>query len=478
MTFTTTQDLWLALVGLIDLLTIGHALLNKRDPRAAWGWIAVCALFPLAGAVLYVLFGVNRVQTRARRLGLKTSRDLARDPSRLRPEDDEQGSAQLPGNLRALAHTGLGLSGLPLLPGNRIEPLHNGEAAYPRMLAAIDAATESVALATYLFDTDRVGHAFIDALARAARRGVRVRCLVDGLGERYSWTRASTLLRRAGVSVVRFNPLRLLPPSLHTNLRNHRKLLLIDGRLAFTGGMNISQRHLANDLDNPRRVRDLHFQIEGPLLDQLQRAFAEDWRYAADEAWGFPVPVTEPLGPSLCRVITDGPNEDLDHLRLVLLAAINAAQQRVAIMTPYFLPTVDLVTALQAAALRGVDTCLILPEQGDSRIVRWATEHMYGPLMERGVQIHLQPPPFTHTKLLLVDDCYVQFGSANLDPRSLRLNFELNVEAYDPALNAQLAQHFEDIRRQSSPVVAEDLAERGLGPRLRSALCWLFSPYL
>ena len=475
---TATAIASIVVIGSLDLLTIGHALLTKRDPRAAWGWIAVCALFPLAGVVLYWLFGVNRVQTRARRLGIKSSRDLASGVSEPRQSEDEAMAGRLPPNLRALAHTGAGLTGLPLLAGNRVEPLHNGEAAYPRMLAAIDGAQDSIALATYIFDTDETGQSFIDALSRAAQRGVRVRCLVDGLGERYSWPGASALLKKAGVPVARFNPLRVFPPSLQMNLRNHRKLLLIDGALAFTGGMNISHRHCLADVDNPGRVRDLHFLIEGPVIDPLQRAFAEDWRYATGEVWGFPLPAGPGGGRSICRAITDGPNEDLDHLRLMLLAAINAAQRRVAIMTPYFLPTVDLITALQAAALRGVDTCVVLPELGDSRIARWAAEHIYAPLLERGVEIQLQPPPFAHTKLLLIDDDYAQIGSANLDSRSLRLNFELNIEAYDASLCAQLAAHFEQTRANARAVGPSDLAARGLGVNLRSAICWLFSPYL
>jgi cardiolipin synthase len=468
----------IALYSALILATGGHALLNKRDPRAAWGWIAVCFLFPVVGAVLYLLFGINRVETRAQRLGIKSSRDIAASCSANEHMTDRGVQSQLPANLRALAQTAAGLTGLPLLPGNTVEVLHNGEAAYPRMLAAIDAASESIALATYIFDTDELGCRFIDSLSRAVKRGVRVRCLLDGLGEYYSWTHASTLLKRAGVPVARFNPPQLLPPSIHINLRNHRKLLMVDGRVAFTGGMNISQRHMAADGGNPHRVSDLHFELRGVVIGQLQRAFAEDWRYAAAESWPCPPLNTTEDGTSICRAITDGPNEDLDHLLLVLLAAISAAQRRVAIMTPYFLPSTDLVTALQAAALRGVDTSIILPGKSDNRPVHWASQHVFVPLLERGVRIYRQPPPFAHTKLFLIDDCYTQIGSANIDPRSLRLNFELTVETYDSAFNSKLSEHFAQLRATSREILYETAAARSVALRLRDALCWLFSPYL
>jgi cardiolipin synthase len=469
---------WVLLYGALIVSTGLHALLNTRDPRAAWGWIAVCFLFPVAGAILYLLLGVNRVQTRGQRLGIKTSRALG-------SVGDDAGlsrciatAGELPEALRPLAHTASGLTGLPLLSGNRLEPLHNGEQAYPQMLEAIEGARDSIALATYIFDTDTVGRQFIDALERAARRGVAVCCLVDGFGECYTWPRASTLLRRRNLTVARFNPPRLMPPLLYFNLRNHRKLLMVDGRVAFTGGMNISRRHLIGDTANPQRVSDLHFRVEGPILAQLQRTFAEDWRYATGEEWRGPDVDGSVTGTSLCRAITAGPNEDLDHLRLVLLAAIAAAERRVAVMTPYFLPSLDLVTALQSAALRGVSTQVILPGMSDSRLVHQATRHMLPALIERGVEIYFQPPPFAHAKLLLIDDRYTFIGSANLDPRSLRLNFELNLEAYDAGFNATLADHFDRVRAASRPVTAEQLLTRRFGTRLLDAASWLFSPYL
>jgi cardiolipin synthase len=460
------------------LLTGGHALLNKRDPRAAWGWIAVCVLLPFFGPVLYIVFGVNRVQTRAQKLGVKPSRELAAAPAAVLPADQARQVDSLPPALRPLARTSEVLTGLPLLQGNRVEVLHDGEQAYPRMLAAIDGAQQSIALASYIFDSDELGREFIAALARAHRRGVAVHCLLDGLGELYSKPTAGRLLRAAGIDVARFTPPRLLPPSLHVNLRNHRKLLLVDGGVGFTGGMNISRRHLCAAPSARHAIADLHFQLRGPIIAQLQQTFAEDWRFAAARDWPAPEPDMKTAGYSACRAIVDGPNEDLDHLRLVLLAAFAAAQQQLFIMTPYFLPTPDIITALQSAALRGVDVAIILPERNNIAPMRWAARHMLGHLLERGVRIYDRPAPFAHSKLLLIDGRYTHIGSANLDPRSLRLNFELTVETYDDSLAGQLLQHFEAVRAAAREMTLEELQRRPLAIKLRDALCWLFSPYL
>ncbi|MDR3415883.1 MAG: phospholipase D-like domain-containing protein [Nevskia sp.] len=454
--------------------TAAHALLHKRDPRAAWGWIAVSWLFPLAGAALYYVFGVNRVQTRARRV---FGREQAGPPP--------PGEVTAPGiagtdpvEVRELVRLGRALSARPLVEGNRIEPLHNGSQAYPAMLEAIAGARRTVHLGSYIFLDDAVGGQFALELERARQRGVTVRILLDGWGDIVYRPRGSTLLRRSGLDPVLFLPLRVWPPMLHLNLRNHRKLLVVDGSVAFTGGMNIEQDHAAGP-DGLPKIADLHFRVHGPLVEQLEAVFLADWSFAADEP--VPCPAAAPAaadGDHSGRVITEGPNEDLDRLVMVLIGALAAAHERVWIMTPYFLPPAALTSALQSAALRGVDVSIVIPERSDQPWMDWATRHILAHLLERQVRVFLRPPPFAHTKLLIVDDWYVQFGSANLDTRSLRLNFELVVESYGKPLAEQLAAHFAAVRETSRPVRPDELERRKLPVRLRDALCWLFSPYL
>lgn len=461
----------------------GHALLHKRDPRAALGWVAVCLTFPVAGPILYYIFGINRVRRSALRLREEA---LAQQPhgrgwlhggtERFTPVGALDVDF-IPPRYREFERIGRAATGMPLCGGNCIEPLHNGEAAYPRMLEAINNAVATVYLSTYIMETGPLGRSFVDALCAAVKRGVDVRVLVDGVGEKYSWPRASTLLKKAGVPVAVFLPPKLFPPQLSINLRNHRKVLVTDGITGFTGGMNIGRRHMAES-DNPRRVTDLHFRFMGPVVAQLQGAFLEDWGFATGK-YDAPLTVHEQCeGDCLCRIITDGPDNEFDPLASVLIAAVSTARRSVRIMTPYFLPSRDFISALQSAVLRGVDVRIILPARNNLPFVHWATRNLLWELLQAGVRVFYQPPPFCHTKLMVADGMYVHVGSANIDPRSLRLNFELTAEVLDMNLGRQMSRHFERIQRASQEVTLEEVDGRPLPTRLRDAFFWLFSPYM
>ena len=460
-----------------------HALLSKPDPRSALGWIATCWLFPFAGTILYLLFGVNRVRTRARQLRAGSS-TIGSGTDSLPPEDFTT----------QLTRIGDAMTQRPRLPGNQVMALENGENAFPLMLEVIRSARHTVWLSTYIFETDPVGREFIAALAAAAGRGVQVRVLIDGIGEWYSWPHAVRLLRHAGVRAARFLPPRFAMPMLSLNLRNHRKLLIVDGETGFIGGMNIGGREVGKA--QQRRMADLHFRVRGPVVSQLAECFAADWLFSAGESLVLPTaaaPATAATsmtattgmtvagtaaGNSVCRVITEGPDEDSDKLLFVILGAIAVAHRQVLIMTPYFIPPPELTAALQTAALRGVEVCLVLPARSNLRYVDWATRRWLPPLLERGIQVYLQPPPFSHTKLLVVDGCYAQVGSANIDPRSLRLNFEVAMEIYDGVVCEQLAQYVLSARDHASRLAAQHPFERSLAGRVRDSLFWLLSPYL
>ena len=441
-----------------------HALLSKSDPRSAMSWIAVCWLFPLGGFLLYWLFGINRVRTRT-----YASLDASI------PETPSVPMGQDNGVYPTLSRIGNALTQWRPAAGNSVEPLYNGEIAFPRMLAAIAQAKQSIWLSTYIFQTDRVGMEFVDALGQAAARGVRVKVLVDGIGEWYDWPHVTPLLLRAGVSAARFLPPRLFPPNVSLNCRNHRKMLLIDGEQAFVGGMNLGGREVAGT--QGRRLTDIHFCICGPVIAQFSAAFATDWQLVTGNRLA-ELPVTPNCGSAICRVITCGPDEDADKLLLFILGAISVAQRQVLIMTPYFIPPLELVAALQAAALRGVDVSLVLPLQSNLRFVDWATLHWLPALVARGVKVSLQKPPFSHAKLFVVDQQYAQIGSANFDTRSLRLNFEIVVEVYGAQLCAELANYITDAQSQTPALTQKSLKPHSPLLRIRNSLCWLISPYL
>jgi len=426
---------------------------------------------PLAGPLSYFFFGVNRIHTRAKALG-----------GRISPSDstgaDCRSSEVLPPEFSELARISGAVSGYLLTTRNDIEILHNGEEAYPSMLREIDNAAGHVFLSTYIFETNRTGRDFIDALGRAVARGVEVRVIIDGVGGLYSHPQAAGLLARYGVHVASFLPPRLFPPALHINLRNHRKILVIDGRVAFTGGMNIGDRHLADRTDNPGRVVDTHFRLVGPVAGQLQELFLEDWSFVTGrKAELFPI-VCKGSGTAECRTIAEGPDEDLDKLLSILVGAVSAARRRVAIMTPYFIPPREFVGALQAAALRGVEVVIILPAKNNLPFVHWASRNMLWEVLQHGVRVFLQPPPFVHSKLFVVDGHYAQVGSSNVDPRSFRLNFELVVEVYDRGFAGKLDRHFETVRERSHEVTLAEVDGRSLPARIRDGLAWLLTPYL
>lgn len=471
---------WVAADAHIVLASVAalHAMLYKRDPRAALGWISVCLFFPLAGPLLYFMFGINRIQTQARKLTHHRSFRLRVGYERGTLDSKTASVSQgLDQQFTSFVRVADRVTSRPLTPGNTVASLQNGEQAYPAMLAAINGASQRVLLASYLFDSDSVGDAFVTALAAAHQRGVDVRVIVDGVGELYSRPRVSRILRRAGIPVARFLPPKLFPPTFSINLRNHRKILVVDGEHGYTGGMNISARHLVASASKQRTV-DLHFHVQGPVVAELAAIFAEDWRFLTGEQ----LPPTQPhsrlQGSAHCRCISDGPNEDLDKIALVMMGAISAAQREILILTPYFLPSREMIASLQSAALRGVDVAIILPKKSNLRFIDWATRNLLWELLQHGVNIYYQPPPFAHTKLLIVDGIYTQIGSANLDPRSLRLNFELNLEILGAECAARLARYALDIRHDSTAVSLEEVDGRHFALRVRDAACWLFMPYL
>ncbi len=461
---------------LLATSSAGHALLYKRDPRAALGWIAVSIAYPIVGPLLYYLFGINRLRTRAHQIKGEPMRHLKigfEGPDIIGPLDNDMRLPEMisdPG-MAALARSSAAVTHRALVANNRLQAFYTGEEAYAAMLQAIDDARMSVTLATYIFETDRSGRRFIDALFAAKQRGVDVRVLLDGVGEWYSLPRAGSLLKARGVRVARFVPPRILPPSIHINLRNHRKLLIVDGVIGFTGGMNIGDRHLQLQPAHRKETADIHFQLEGPIVEQLRAVFEEDWGFAAGDKRAFEYATPSNSGNAVCRVVTDGPNEDLGKLAMTITGAVSLAQKRVSIMTPYFLPPRELITTLQAAALRGVEVSVVLPEVSNQPLAQWATRNMLWELLQYGVRVYYQPPPFAHSKLMMIDDRYAHIGSANLDPRSLRLNFEIVVEVFDQQFVERLQEHFEQIRAGSRQETLAGIDKRWLPVKIRDAIC-------
>lgn len=465
--------------AVFGLWAAAHALMYKRDPRSALGWAMVCLLMPYVGPLIYLAFGINRINRHAQRLGhLPAFQPVSSETRQLKSAE-----RACPPEAFEFFNISNQVALRPIVPGNRVQTYFSGDDAYAEMQNDIKRARRSVMLATYIFQTDKSGRQFIEALQDAVERGVDVWVLIDGVGVLYSAPWATYKLSQAGVTNAKFIPLTLLPPSLHLNLRNHRKLLVIDGAVGYTGGMNIGDHHVANK-NGTVPVVDMHFRLTGPIVGQLEEVFVEDWHFSTREL----IPRSSPEdtqardneleNDAWARAISDGPDDDLGKIELIIMSAVSAAQESVRIMSPYFLPQRNLIAALKSAALRGVTVDVVLPAKSNLRYVDWATRNMLWELLKWGVRVWCQPPPFAHTKLFIVDEKYLHIGSANMDPRSLRLNFEIAVEVYDDELGAKLVRHVDEIIAKSRSVTLEEVDGRSLPVRLRDSVAWLFSPYL
>ncbi len=475
--------LWPTLAGVFGIVgaiavTI-HAVLGRRDTGTVIGWIGLAWLVPVFGPIIYYAFGINRIRRRAVALKVR-GRKVSTEPRvefedlRLHRELTEESP-----NIEGLMRLGSRLMGRPLLPGNAVEPLVNGDEAYPAMLEAIAGAERSVDLLTYIFDCDRAGDHFLEALGEARSRGVEVRVLIDHVGSRYSSPPMVHRLREAGLRVETFLPTWTPKSFPYTNLRNHRKILVVDGRTGFTGGTNIREGHVLG-LRPEAPVRCLHFKAEGPLVVDLQRVFAVDWAFATGEvldgdAW---FPELERAGSLAGRGISDGPDEDLDHMVEVILGALAIASRQVRIVTPYFLPDTAILRALSVTTLRGVDVEIVIPERCNIPVVSWATTAILGPLIEKGCRVYYTGEPFDHSKIMLVDGVWSLIGSTNWDIRSLRLNFEFNLECYGGSLASRLSALVDEKLQDAREVTLDEVERRPLPIKLRDGIARLGTPYL
>ena len=481
---TVLREFWpyfTAIVGfLFSVATSIHAIVYKRDSRASVAWVGLIWLVPFIGSILYILLGVNRIRRRV--AGQRGHESSHISPSESAICSIEALAAALPdccGHLIEMARLGSRLTQLGLLKGNSVAPLYNGDEAYPAMIDAIANAERTITLTSYIFDDDPAGRLFVDALAEAVERGVEAYVLIDSVGARYSFPPITHVLRKRGVRVATFMPSYQPWVTPFMNLRNHRKTLVADGRVGFTGGMNIRGGCVLRD--NPQHpTRDTHFRVTGPVVQELQATFVEDWSFTTGEVLAGEAffPELQESGDVMSRIVPDGPDKDLDKMRMTFHGALSVAKRSVRIMTPYFLPDNTLITALNTCALRGVTVDIVLPAHNNLIVVAWAAAAQLWQVLEWGCRVWASPPPFDHSKILVVDDAWSLIGSANWDPRSLRLNFELGLECYSVALATELARHVDSVIATARPVTLDEVNSRPFPVKLRDGIARLGAPYL
>lgn len=457
-------------VLLASLVTI-DVLLKKSDVRGAIGWIAASWFSPILGSLIYYMFGINRVTRRASRF--ETLRDAQVSPP------GPSTLSTLNENIALLSSSNARVTDSPLIAGNHLEIFQGGDAAYPAMLAAIEGAQSCVALASYVFRNDAAGQAFSDALIAANRRGVVVRVLLDSVGIGYFFPLILYRLQTAGVQAARFLHTWLPWRMPFINMRNHRKLLIVDGAVAFMGGMNVGAENSQN-LEARNYIEDIHFRCQGPVVRLIMDAFARDWAFTTNEVldqshWW---PTLGKSGSVFARGLRSGPDADIYKLEMVLGAALTLARKQVRIVTPYFLPDQRLQFAIAQACQRGVKVDIVIPEHCNYIFMDWAMRGHLRFFNHISANIYLTPLPFDHSKLATVDGEWSLVGSSNWDARSLRLNFEYNLECYNTELAEALDMIIDAKIARARQLSCQELAERPVLLRLRDAAARLFMPYL
>jgi cardiolipin synthase A/B len=366
--------------------------------------------------------------------------------------------------LRTMTH----LLGSPVAPGNRVTALLNGDQAFPAMLEAIRSAKRSINLEAYIFWSGQVGKTFAEALSERARAGVATHLLVDWVGSKKMGDSLLTQMRQAGVEVVKYHPLRWYDLERFNN-RTHRKLLVVDGRVGFTGGLGIADLYLGHAQDRDH-WRDSQFRAEGPVVAQMQAAFLDNWIETGgallDGAEYFPE--LDSVGSQAAQAVQSSPGGGTENLRLMYLLAIASASRSILIANSYFVPNSLAVAMLVDARRRGVDIEIIVPGPiNDAEVVRRASRAKWGPLLEAGVNIYEYQPTMYHTKVMVVDDYWVSVGSTNFDNRSFRLNDEANLNVIDEEFARAQAGVFEEDRTRSRKVTLEEWRRRPIGQRLQ-----------
>jgi cardiolipin synthase len=463
----------------IALSVVPLVLVRRKEPSSTIAWILALLFVPPLGVALFLLFGRDRVRWPARRKREADALVRARVAAHAPPSEPALLAAPAANLELSLFRVGAHLTHGHASAGNAVQPLLGGDETYAALGAAIDAAQRHVHAEYYLIRNDATGAWFQERLLAAARRGVEVRLLCDGFGcfpLPSSYTRA---LRAAGARVGTFLPMRsvLLQP---VNLRNHRKIVVVDGITAFTGGLNIGDEY-RGVMPGVGQWRDLHMRVEGPAALDLQRVFFQDWAFATGEAMSadgyFPQDV-RPAGDATIAVVPSGPDTRNEAIERIFFGAIAGARERVWMTTPYFVPDQAIMVAMELAAMRGVDVKIILPSRSNHRVTFHAGRSFYEPLLEAGVKVYEFEPGIVHAKTMVVDGSIALVGSANMDLRSFRLNFEVHALIGDSAVAASLERFFASDLAQSRLVSLADWRSRPARVRVYEGAARLVSPLL
>jgi cardiolipin synthase len=470
--FTFSAVVYVAiLVTVIPLV-----LLTKKEPTSAVAWCLAVLLMPLVGALLFWFFGYNRVHRQVRRKRAHLAQYRESHPPRRREADRETASDPA---APEIAQQALRAHAYPASAGNAVVLYHDTSDAYHALFDAVREAMHHVHLEFFSIHGDESGTRLLDLLAEKARAGVQVRLLLDAVGSLYLRRRAVRNLLEAGGKKAIFFPLNRLRSLVQVNMRNHRKIVVVDGRIGFTGGMNIGDSYLGKD-PYFGYWRDTFLRIDGPAVAGLQRTFAEDWDFTTEEALTGAAyfPDLPPAGDAVVQVATGGPDQSVNCIREIYFMGMVSARQRLWIASPYFVPDQGLLDALRLACYRGADVRLLTIHRPDHYLAFYAGRYYFTELLEMGIRVYLYRKGMMHSKFMLVDGSWGLVGSANLDIRSLRLDFEAGVILHSAAQVSEMEAAFERDLADSELLDAKSFASRSMSIRLLENACRLLAPAL
>lgn len=476
------------------LLVAAHIFRHRRRTDSTLLWLFIVWTFPLIGACLYAMFGVDRVPKERWRRTHQRHQNMEELKSSSYSEDVDPTVywRAMSGYAASLSDPWLQeldrplsaiMQGFPLLSGNHFEPLLTGDEAFPEMLKAIRGAKHHIHMQSFIIGNDEVGREFLDAVAERARAGVTVRVLYDRFGSSHALF--GGLFRKyyniPNLQIAGWTQSNMFRKQLHFNLRNHRKALIVDAEVAFAGGINLSAA--SKTIGNKAAIQDYHFKLRGPIIQELQYSFLRDWHVMTEEDAAhllsreyFLKP--SPAGQAMARVVNSGPSSDLQVAVDVFFNAVCASKKQVFIVTPYFLPPEDLLRALRMAAMRGVNVYIVLPELSNHWYTTWASRAVYEELLEAGVRIFERRPPFIHAKAMIVDDRMALVGTSNWDIRSLYSNYETSICVYDPPFITHLKLLMLEDLAQSNEVHLQAFKARPVSNRYFENICGLLAPLL
>ena len=460
-----------ALMVVVAAVAIIHVLMDNRQPAKTMAWVLVIAFVPVIGVIFYLFFGINH---RKERIISQSQMDELTKRSML--SFVEQHDFHVPERQKPLVDLFVNQNLALPFKDNQIDIMTDGYAFFPELLRDIAEASHHIHINMYIFEDDALGRLVADALMGKARQGVKVRVIYDDVGCWRVNSRFFEHLREAGVEVVPFLPVRFPSFTSKVNYRNHRKIIVIDGRIGYIGGMNFARRYVS------QKWRDTMFRLQGGVVYALQRAFLVDWYFVdhtliTDRIYYPTSQISSKSG--VAQIVTSGPLARYPEIMQGYVRIILAARRYIFIETPYFLPNEPILFALKTAALAGVDVRVMCPMSSDAHFIDWASRSYLREIYEAGARVYLYEPGFLHSKLLISDDSLVSCGSVNVDFRSLENNFEANVFVYDEGTALRLKKVYLD--DQSHAILLGDVPNR-LQPkfyaRLWESFTRLVSPLL